>query len=76
MYLRKYLLSVSSIVYLLFSVQTLNSQTINLEQLGSLTKAIGGEMSSDVSDTDVSEQIQTTTTSEDSLEEQRYQIIN
>ncbi len=70
MYLRKYLLSVSSIVYLLFSVQTLNSQTINLEQLGSLTKAIGGEMSSDVSDTDVSEQIQTTTTSEDSLEEQ------
>ena len=61
MYSRQYLFSISVIAIFIFSAQTAYSQAINLEQLGSLTKAIGGEMSSDVSDADVSEQKQTTT---------------
>ena len=70
MYSRQFLFSISVIAIFIFSAQTAYSQTINLEQLGSLTKAIGGEMSSDVSDADVSEQKQTTTVTEDSPEDQ------
>jgi hypothetical protein len=70
MYSRQYLFSISVIAIFIFSAQTAYSQTINLEQLGSLTKAIGGEMSSDVSDADVTEQKQTTTVTEDSPEDQ------
>ncbi len=70
MYSRQYLFSISIIAFFIFSAQTAYSQSINLEQLGSLTKAIGGEMSSDVSDVDVSEQKQTTTLTEDSPEDQ------
>ena len=70
MYSRQYLFSISVIAIFIFSAQTAYSQTINLEQLGSLTKAIGGEMSSDVSDADVTEQKQTTKVTEDSPEDQ------
>ena len=40
MYSRQFLFSISVIAIFIFSAQTAYSQTINLEQLGSLTKAM------------------------------------